>query len=417
VNPSAAAPVALAACAALAVLAVPAAAPATRRPSFTGADVKLPRVDVVLEPVTAAGKPLRFRVPTDLAMLPVEGGAESRVLLVAEKRGDLRWVQLDDGGGGLLLQIRPVGRYPEEGLLGFAFHPKYLENKKIYTYHTDPRGKATTSVVSEWTMEGGPALAEQRLGSQREVIRSPQPQEGHHAGQLAFGPDGMLYLGLGDGGFQGDPGNRAQDPGSFQGKFLRLDVDKPSDGRGYGIPADNPWASGGGPYLPEVWAVGMRNPWRYCFSPDGRLVVADVGQNRWEEIDVVEAGRNYGWSLRESAHCYAEGRERSGNCRDPSLVDPIFEYGHGEGSAIIGGRFWTASSLPDLQGRYVFGDNSNGRLWALRLPEPGTSAPADVAALGRFDVAWTTFGQGRGGEVWGAGFGGAIVRIAAPKAR
>ena len=374
---------------------------------FRITDRKLPHHEAKVGPVLAAGKAVRFTSPVDLALVP--GTEADPVLAVVEQRGDLRWVRLRDGARGRWLRLRPVGTYMEEGLLGFAFHPGFPDDPRVFTYHTDPRGPSTTSVVTEWTLTGSSA-EDRRLGSPREILRVPQPQEGHHAGQLAFGPDGMLYVGFGDGGFQRDPGNRAQDPTLLQGKMLRIDVDHRDQGRSYGIPADNPFV-GVGPYAPEVWATGFRNPWRYAFAPDGRLVVADVGQGDWEEIDIVERGGNYGWSLKEGRHCFSPQRKRPGSCEDPTLIDPIWEYGRMDGAAVIGGTFWTGNSGTPLDGRFVFGDTVSGRIWALALPTQGSSGPADVLTLGQFDAAWTSFGRGIGGEVWAAAMDGRILRI------
>jgi glucose/arabinose dehydrogenase len=388
----------------LCVLGAPAAARSIH-PLWSGTDRKLPRIHVSLEPLRVKGRRVRFATPTDLALLPSDALPE-RILVVAEKRGDLRWLDLETGESGFALEIRPVGSYTEEGLLGFAFHPNFTENRRFYTYHTDPRGAGTQSVITEWTWEDADGRG-RHAGSPRELLRVRQPQEGHHAGQIAFGPDGMLYIGFGDGGFQRDPGNRAQDPSLFQGKMLRIDVDTRTGDKPYGVPGDNPWVDG--PFQPEVWATGFRNPWRYDFGPDGTLVVADVGQDRWEEIDVVRRGGNYGWSLKEGFECFAADRQRAGSCADPALQDPVWVYGRAQGNAVVGGRFWTDPRSPELLGRFVFGDAVTGRLWALRPPADGQ--PVDVAALGRFLVSWDCFGRGPGGEVWGATFGGSIMKI------
>ncbi|HHO50385.1 MAG TPA: dehydrogenase, partial [Deltaproteobacteria bacterium] len=225
----------------------------------------------------------------------------------------------------------------------------------------------------------------------------------HDAGQLAFGPDGMLYVGLGDGGFRNDPLGAGQDRSTLLGSMLRLDVRTP--GR-YAVPDDNPFVGIAG-VRPEIWAYGLRNPWRYSFTPDGRLVVADVGQNTWEEIDLVSRGDNLGWSLREGSSCF----EPPKGCPTVDLTDPIYTYGRKDGGSVTGGVVWTAPG--PLQGRYLFGDFSTGRLWALRLPQPGAAAgQAEVTALGRFDLRPSAFGRAPDGRVWVAGFArGAIYQI------
>ena len=233
-----------------------------------------------------------------------------------------------------------------------------------------------------------------------------QPYANHDAGQLAFGPDGMLYIGWGDGGFRNDPKGSGQDRQTMLGAMLRVDIDNPDGGRAYGIPADNPFVNDAGT-LDEIYAIGLRNPWRYSFAPDGRLVVADVGQDLWEEVSIVPAGGNLGWNLREGFHCFPPG----GSCpSDEPLVEPIYEYGRDDGNSITGG-FVDTSGDEKLNGLYVFGDFVTGRLWAIDLPESGTATPR---ALGRWPILPSTFGQDTQGRVYVADFGsGTIYRIQA----
>jgi glucose/arabinose dehydrogenase len=191
--------------------------------------------------------------------------------------------------------------------------------------------------------------------------------------------------------------------------MLRLDVDaaspaSPVDGRAYGIPADNPFVGQAG-IPPETWALGLRNPWRFSFAPDGRMVLADVGQNAWEEVDIVSAGDNLGWKIREGSRCFAP----TDGCATDGLVDPVYTYGHEQdGQSITGGYVYTGQAIPALAGKYVFGDFVSGRIWALDLPAelPGE---ATVHALGRFPAMWVTFGRDGAGELWVADFAAGVV--------
>jgi glucose/arabinose dehydrogenase len=377
---------------------------------IVGPDKDRPALAVGLERVVAGKKPVGGQTLTEIRFLPRPGGGA--LLTLAEKRGHIRWLDLETGDDGLLLeldQLGPTGKYIEEGLLSFAFHPRFADNGLLYTSHTDPRVPPTRSVITEWKVawDGGAP----RASSPREVIGVLQPAKGHHGGQIQFGPDGFLYLGLGDGGNQRDPQETGQDTTSFMGSILRLDVDKRMPGRGYAVPADNPFVDGKH-HLKEVWAYGLRNPWRFSFAPDGRLIVADVGQDSWEEINVVERGGNYGWSLKEGLDCFAPGRARrlDGDCQDESLLDPLYAYGRADGGAVIGGYVYTGAALPELAGQYVFADNTNGRIWALEFPQDEMEEPT-VTALGRFDWWITTLGQGLDGEIYVGGWDGRLFRL------
>lgn len=388
-----------------------AAAAGVWKGKINGPDKDRAVVAAGLERVKAGKKAVGGQTITEIRFLEKPGGGH--LLVLAEKRGRLRWIDLETGADGGLVeldQIGPTGKYIEEGLLSFAIHPKFGENGLIYTSHTDPRHSPTRSVITEWQVAWSGAVP--AAGSPREVLGILQPAKGHHGGQIQFGPDGYLYLGLGDGGKQNDPDETSQDTTTFMGSILRIDVDNRMPGRGYAVPADNPFADGKG-HLKEVYAYGMRNPWRFSFAPDGALLVADVGQGAWEEINVVEAGGNYGWSLKEGTDCFAEDRARRvpGDCQDESLQDPLYAYGRDDGAAIIGGYVYTGSLLPELSGRYVFADNTNGRIWALGFPKAGSLDDPEVYALGRFDWWITTLGQGPDGEIYVGGWDGRLFKI------
>ena len=268
--------------------------------------------------------------------------------------------------------VRLDTAYDERGLLGLAFHPDFASNGRFFVYYSAPLAEGTpqpanhTNRLSEFRVSDG-ASDVADPDSERIVLAFDQPQPNHSGGALGFGPDGLLYLGTGDGGGRGDadeghsPTGNAQDPQKLNGKVLRIDVDAAEP---YGIPADNPFADGGG--RPEIYADGFRNPWRLSWEPAGerRLLVSDVGYGRYEEIDSVVRGGNYGWRVREGAHCLdvdqpledVSGCPTSGDDGRP-LIDPVVEYTHAEvGIAVVGGYVYRGAAVPALAGRYVFAD-------------------------------------------------------------
>ena len=244
----------------------------------------------------------------------------------------------------------------EQGLLGIALHPKFTANSFFYINYVDLNNY---TVIARYKVSGNPDLADKN--SEKVLLHIKQPFLNHKGGQLAFGPDGYLYVGLGDGGSERDPNLIGQSLNTLLGKLLRIDVDH---GDPYAIPGDNPFANGGG--LPEIWAYGLRNPWRFSFDRQtGDLYIADVGQDLYEEIDYLPAGSpggtNFGWSYREGLHSY-KGSPPAGL----KMVDPVWEYGHNLGCAVIGGFTFGRSSLfPDLQGLYIYGDYCSGNVWGL----------------------------------------------------
>jgi glucose/arabinose dehydrogenase len=260
--------------------------------------------------------------------------------------------------------------------------------------------------VSEWFVPPS-RVGSETAKERRVILEVSQPYSNHNGGGLAFGPDGMLYIGLGDGGSAGDPEGNGQKLGALLGKMLRIDVTRKDAGREYAVPKDNPFVATPGA-RPEIFAYGLRNPWRYAFDPKGRLVAGDVGQDRWEEVTLVERGKNLGWNTREGAHCFSPQE----GCRTAGLVDPLFEYDRSLGLSVTAGHVYTGKRIPSLAGRFVFGDFGTGRLWALALPE-GTK-PVHVTFLGRFSYAFSTFGRDASGELYAADFGpGAIYRLVA----
>ncbi|MFZ5843680.1 MAG: PQQ-dependent sugar dehydrogenase [Pseudomonadota bacterium] len=252
----------------------------------------------------------------------------------------------------------------ESGLLGFAFHPQYASNGEVYVYYTG--GSPLSSYLSRIVRRGDGTL---NAADEDILLTLAQPYSNHNGGQLAFGPDGFLYLALGDGGSGGDPHGHGQNPQTLLGSILRLDI---NNGTPYAIPADNPFANGVGG-RPEIYAWGLRNPWRFSFDrSNGELWAADVGQNAWEEINKIERGGNYGWAIMEGQHCYA-----ADSCNQTGLKQPVFEYSHSEGCSVTGGYVYRGSALPALQGRYLFSDYCSAQVWSL-LPQPNGSLQVEM---------------------------------------
>lgn len=365
-------------------------------PVFEGLDAKRERVDVQLEPVWTG-----LDQPTDVQFVP---GRHTAVAL--EKPGVARWKDFAAGTTGVLLTMQ-VAEESEEGLLGLAFHPRFAENGRFYTNAVVRRNGDDFTQIGGWTADPK-TLAGARL--ERVVLEVEQPYQNHNAGQLAFGPDGYLYVGLGDGGWMNDPQGNGQNPATLLGAMLRIDVDRTEGRLGYAVPADNPYVGQKG-YRPEIWAYGLRNPWRYSFSADGRLIVADVGQDRFEEIDLIVRGGNYGWNLREARHCLDEGED----CKTAGLLDPFYEYPRDDGRSITGGYVYDGRAIPALRGKYVFGDFISGAMWAVGLPPIETpSALQEAVALGKRPILISTFGRDHDGELYVVDYsGGVVYRIVA----
>ncbi|MCU7493041.1 MAG: T9SS type A sorting domain-containing protein [Ignavibacteria bacterium] len=249
----------------------------------------------------------------------------------------------------------------EMGLLGLAFDPDFKNNGYFYINYTAP--SQLRSVIARYTVsKTDPDKADPN--SRLIILELLQPFENHNAGQLAFGPDGYLYIGFGDGGSGGDPFNNGQNKTILLGKMLRIDVKNTQAGLNYAIPPDNPFVGNTEGIRQEIWAVGFRNPWRYSFDPLTKwLWVGDVGQDKYEEVDVAEKGKNYGWSIMEGFHCY----KPSSGCDTTGLTKPVWEYGHDAegGISITGGYVYRGKKFPLLYGKYIYADFGTGRIWAL----------------------------------------------------
>jgi len=304
----------------------------------------------------------------------------------------------------------PVVSGGERGLLGMAFHPNYAANGQVFLSYTGGASPGT-SFISRFSTD--PATGYLDAGSEEIILNVPQDFGNHNGGNIAFGPDGFLYIGFGDGGSGGDPNERAQDTTYILGSMVRLDVDSASP---YAIPPNNPFAgntncmNGSGTMpCPEIYAWGLRNPWRWSFdSQTGDLWVGDVGQGQWEEVNRVELGMNYGWDDREGAHCF----EPSSGCLTNN-VDPITEYDHSVGQSITGGYVYRGTVNASLQGYYVFGDYVSGRIWAVDATSPQGTSPTQIDNT---NLNISSFAEGVDGELYAVdhGGGGIYQIVAAP---
>jgi uncharacterized repeat protein (TIGR03806 family) len=303
------------------------------------------------------------------------------------------------------IQARVNSAPNEAGLLGMAFHPNWQTNHQVflsYTAHSNGSPADLLSTVSRFTSnDGGKTLDP---ASEQVLLTLSQPYENHNGGNILFGPDGYLYIGFGDGGSGGDPMQNGQNLNVLFGKMLRINVDS---GTPYSIPASNPFAMGGG--KPEIYAWGLRNPWRWSFDRGtGDLWMGDVGQNQFEEVDRIELGGNYGWNTTEGLHCYG-----TMPCARGGITDPLVEYDHSQGNCVIGGYVYRGSAIPSLVGTYIYSDNGSGNVWALNFdPVTGKGTPVLLVKSG---ISPTSFAEGNDGELYLLHYGaGDVVRKLVP---
>lgn len=304
-----------------------------------------------------------------------------------------------------------------EGLLGFTLDPEFDQNGYFYVLYTAAgpnggrefsraKGEGIRTILSR-VEATGPSSA--MRSSEEILLEVDQPYRWHNGGQLAFGPqDGLLYISLGDGGSAGDPDDRAQNTYNLYGTILRIDPDGATDDVPYGIPPDNPFTDTG--ERSEIFAYGLRNIWRFSFSPDGRIWGGDVGQGQWEEIDIIEKGENYGWDHREGAHCF----EPDAGCRTEGLVDPISDYGRSKGRSVTGGYVYHGSRLPDLQGTYIYGDYVSLRVWSLSFNGSSAGENRLIArnpALRDGPGGLVSFAEGLDGHLYLLGLDGRIYHL------
>ncbi len=344
-------------------------------------------------------------------LLLLQPPGDSSTWFVVERTGVVRAFDNDPGVGVSRVYVDLSGLVDsgpgEAGLLGMAFHPAYATNYQVYLSFTVAGLPLVSRVDRLTSTDGGLTLDPV---TQTSILSVDQDFGNHNGGNLAFGPDGYLYMGFGDGGSGGDPNNRAQTTNNLLGTIIRIDVDA---GVPYAIPVDNPFAGNptcpqglGAAACPEIFAFGFRNPWRWSFDgATGDLFVGDVGQAGFEEIDRVTNGNNYGWNIREGANCF-----NANACVTAGLIDPIHEYGRNEGTSVTGGYVYRGTDILALTGFYVFADFTTGRIWAIDSSAQNFVG-SDLLIDSSLNIA--SFGQSNAGELYIVHFGGTLHRIIA----
>jgi len=365
--------------------------------------------EVETEPVGAikaveAFPSLTFTSPVDIRQSP---DATNRFFVV-EQQGVIKVFENTAGtsASSSFLDIRSkVSSSGELGLLGLAFHPDFANNGFFYVNYT--RANPLQTVIARYKATT-PSANMADISSETILLTYNQPFSNHNGGSLQFGKDGYLYIAAGDGGSSGDPQNNAQNKKSYLGKILRIDVNATEKGN-YGIPSDNPFAASTDGSLGEIYAYGLRNPWKMSFDTGSdRFFAADVGQSAKEEINLITKGGNYGWKIKEGKDCYSP----SSNCDGAGLTEPVLDYGRADGDvSITGGYVYRGEMIKGLVGKYIYGDYVSGRIWALELD--GSQVKSNILLM-KFGGAVSTFGQDSKGEIYFASYrNGKIMKLAA----
>lgn len=359
-------------------------------PLFDGIDSEHARINVGLQPLaTGLGN------ITDVQRVP----GTTHTFVALDKSGTATVFDGATGNTHTWFTLS-VAAESEQGLLGMAFAPDYETSRRFYTYSSSPPDEPLGTHITRW--QGRTDRPAERLDT---VLSIPQPYRNHNGGQITFGTDNHLYVGVGDGGASADPHQHGQTGATLLGSILRLDV---SMDDGYAIPADNPFVND--PTVADEIAIrGARNPWRFSVQPDGSLIVADVGEDDWEEVSVVHLGDNMGWSIREGNHCFPPGT----TCSADGLVDPVWTYDHTTGHSITGGVVVTGTAVPALTGKYLVADFTTGRMWALDL----TTTPVQSFALGHWELLASTFARDADGNALVADYGSGTVYKLVPTQR
>lgn len=349
---------------------------------------------------------LSFALPTTKLTPIIKSGVESPLYVGFEPGTDERMYVIEQKGRILSYDANRVNKTVvldisakivsggEMGLLGLAFHPQYATNKRAFINYTIERPDLTTIV------------AEVKLGSraeERELLSIPQPYTNHNGGQVTFGKDGYLYISAGDGGSANDPHGNGQSKRTLLGKLLRIDVDH---GAPYSIPKDNPFATESN-VRQEIYAYGLRNVWRFSFDRvTGALFAGDVGQDKWEEINVIEKGKNYGWNTMEGLHCF----KPAVGCNQKGLELPIAEYPHSQGVSVTGGYVYRGKKIPGLEGAYIYGDYGSGKIWALYYDQEKKTVSSNELLLNS-RLPLSSFGEDNSGELYVVAYNGTIYRL------
>ncbi len=344
-----------------------------------------------------------------LAIVNADDGSDR--LFVAEQGGEVRIVRDGALEPDSFLDISgEITSGGERGLLGLAFAPGFPKDPRVFVDYTDANGDSQVS--SFRASADDPDRVDP--SSEMHLLFQKQPFPNHNGGALQFGPDGDLYISFGDGGSGGDPQGNGQRLTTFLAKILRIDVSGSSAAQPYRVPSDNPFADGAGGAKPEIWLTGLRNPWRMSFDrATGDLWIGDVGQDKWEEVDVqrsgVPGGTNFGWNRMEGTHCY----QPSSGCEDPSLTLPVTDYGHDQGCTVIGGYVYRGKAQPALAGGYVFADYCSGRVWAI---DPTTNAYRTPTVVAETTHSFSAFGEDEAGELYAVDIGaGTLLRVTASR--
>ena len=320
---------------------------------------------------------------------------ESGRIFVATREGIIFSIEKDSNNISLFIDIRDKidqGLPGERGLLGFTFDPNYVNNGYFYIYYTDFDG---TSIISRFESINN---VESRFNTELKILQIEQPYSNHNGGSIDFGPDGYLYIALGDGGSGGDPFLNGQNGNTLLGSILRIDVSKSSENSLYQIPNDNPFIDNDN-FKDEIWAYGLRNPWRMSFDiKTGKLFVGDVGQDNFEEINIIEKGGNYGWNIMEGNNCF-----NSEICNRDNLIMPIIEYSHSEGCSVTGGYVYHGR-IESLKNKYIFSDFCSGNIWTIDLSN--NEYEKERLLKGPFQIS--SLGQDENGEVYILSFDGRI---------
>ncbi len=374
-----------------------------------------PEIVTPAAPVTATPE-ASATLPASISLKQMWSGLKQPLLLTHAGDGTGRLYVVEQGGTIRVIEAGKVLEEPfldvsdlvstggERGLLGLAFAPDFKTSGAFYINYTDKMG--TTVIERRWTPTGSSARHPVNMQT---VLTIEQPYANHNGGNIAFGPDGYLYIGMGDGGSGGDPKGNGQNPGVLLGKMLRIDVANVDT---YTVPEDNPFV-GKQEYRPEIWALGLRNPWRFSFdSATGDLYIADVGQSAWEEIDFQPAastgGENYGWNVYEGAHTYPPNSPAPANAAKYTL--PIAEYGRSAGQSVSGGFVYRGTAIEGLRGVYTYADYETGTLWGLaRINETWQTAELTDTSM---NIA--SFGQDEDGELYVLDLGAGTISALAP---